>query len=183
MILEEGTNRYDRGKYQSIKISCFILKNDEYLESEAESLIKLPVNQKSNLIDCYVIGTDGFKKRVSKAVNKNTKWECITKYQSEDIWLKNMNLSFPKVVIEETKQAETSELVKKVHDMINDLWKDFTDEEIVGILLAADDLQSMKIYPMTDQNLHDAFFKTACVYIHNETRALAAVDRFLQVNG
>lgn len=175
LVMEKGTAKYQPGKMQGAGIRQLEidLNNPEQLKQQGAGAKR-----------CFIIGTDAFKNTVSKIIRESgLKWNCQTRYKTEDEMMKAEHLSFPKAVEEQSKQP--SKAAKKRTDlgaMFEKLQNAGLDgESAAGILLAADELEDYKIFPATPENLYRVFLRTASAYLQNEADAKKAVDIYLQV--
>ena len=60
---------------------------------------------------------------------------------------------------------------------------DIDDGDIAAVLMAADELKLLKIFPPTPENIYKAFVKTTDAYINDEKTSKMAVDYYLKKIG
>lgn len=176
IIIEKGHNKYQPNKMQSVYIKM------EVVASQA-AFIETSVWRKATAgaCRCYIIGSETFQKAIQKTIrDAGLKWQCITKFGNEDEVMKEEHVSFPKDVKEGVKT--TSQQSKKEYETNLDFFKryEITEEDAIGVLMAAEELQEMKIFPCTPQNIYDAFLKLTYTYVQDEDVAKKAVDVYLQ---
>ena len=176
IIIEKGHNKYQPNKMQSVYIKM------EVVASQA-AFIETSVWRKATAgaCRCYSIGSETFQKAIQKTIrDAGLKWQCITKFGNEDEVMKEEHVSFPKDVKEGVKT--TSQQSKKEYETNLDFFKryEITEEDAIGVLMAAEELQEMKIFPCTPQNIYDAFLKLTYTYVQDEDVAKKAVDVYLQ---
>lgn len=176
IIVEKGHNKYQPNKMQSVYIKM------EVVASQA-AFIETSVWRKATAgaCRCYIIGSETFQKAIQKTIrDAGLKWQCITKFGNEDEVMKEEHVSFPKDVKEGVKT--TSQQSKKEYETNLDFFKryEITEEDAIGVLMAAEELQEMKIFPCTPQNIYDAFLKLTYTYVQDEDVAKKAVDVYLQ---
>ena len=176
IIIEKGHNKYQPNKMQSVYIKM------EVVASQA-AFIETSVWRKATAgaCRCYIIGSETFQKAIQKTIrDAGLKWQCITKFGNEDEVMKEEHVSFPKDVKEGVKT--TSQQSKKEYETNLDFFKryEITEEDAIGVLMAAEELQEMKRFPCTPQNIYDAFLKLTYTYVQDEDVAKKAVDVYLQ---
>lgn len=176
IIVEKGHNKYQPNKMQSVYIKM------EVVASQA-AFIETSVWRKATAgaCRCYIIGSETFQKAIQKTIrDAGLKWQCITKFENEDEVMREEHVSFPKEVKEGVKT--TSQQSKKEYETNLDFFKryEITEEDAIGVLMAAEELQEMKIFPCTPQNIYDAFLKLTYTYVQDEDVAKKAVDVYLQ---
>lgn len=175
IIIEYGKNKYSAEKMQGAGIKMHILKRQSDVKD-----IKEVQNAGVRLCRCYIIGTPGFVDKVQKEIKKrNLGWKCITNYFDEDSVMRAEGMSFPKKVEEGMQIVSESEIKKRIREFHSD---DLDEEEIAGVLLAADELESLKIFPNTPENQYNALVQLTMEYIQDETSAKNAVDAFLKIS-
>lgn len=175
IIIEYGKNKYSAEKMQGAGIKMYILKRQSDVKD-----IKEVQNAGVRLCRCYIIGTPGFVDKIQKEIKKrNLGWKCITNYSDEDSVMRAEGMSFPKKVEEGMQIVSESEVKKRIREFHSD---DLDEEEIAGVLLAADELESLKIFPNTPENQYNALVQLTMEYIQDETSAKNAVDAFLKIS-
>lgn len=175
IIIEYGKNKYSAEKMQGAGIKMYILKRQSDVKD-----IKEVQNAGVRLCRCYIIGTPGFVDKIQKEIKKrNLGWKCITNYSDEDSVMRAEGMSFPKKVEEGMQIVSESEIKKRIREFHAD---DLDEEEIAGVLLAADELESLKIFPNTPENQYNALVQLTMEYIQDETSAKNAVDAFLKIS-
>ena len=175
IIIEYGRNKYSAEKMQGAGIKMHILKRQSDVKD-----IKEVQNAGVRLCRCYIIGTPGFVDKIQKEIKKrNLGWKCITNYSDEDSVMRAEGMSFPKKVEEGMQIVSESEIKKRIREFHAD---DLDEEEIAGVLLAADELESLKIFPNTPENQYNALVQLTMEYIQDETSAKNAVDAFLKIS-
>ena len=58
--------------------------------------------------------------------------------------------------------------------------KKLTPEDMAAVLMAVDDMEGMKIFPVTNENIYKVFLKTVMSYIQDEETAKAAINFYLK---
>ena len=178
IIAEKGYNRYQPNKMQSVYIKM------EVVTSQA-AFIETSVWRKATAgaCRCYIIGSETFQKAIQKTIrDAGLKWQCITRFKNEDEVMKEEHVSFPKDVKEGVKTTSQQSKTKKEYETSLDFFKryEIAEEDAIGVLMAAEELQEMKIFPYTPQNVYDAFLKLTYTYVQNEDIAKKAVDVYFQ---
>lgn len=174
IIIEEGKNKYDTGKMQGAGIKMCILKK----QSDINSIKEIQHSEKRPC-RCYIIGQKLFVDGVQKDIKKrNLGWKCITNCNSEDDVMKEEHLSFQENVMEKTKKTtESSEVKNRINEFHSEK---LSEEEITGVLMAAEELEELKIFPATQENIYNALLKLTMTYIPDEGTAKMAVSHFLK---
>ena len=98
---------------------------------------------------------------------------------------KMKGVSFPAAVTEGVKtiKKKTSKIMEAVQELKGDDNPDIDDGDIAAVLMAADELKLLKIFPPTPENIYKAFVKTTDAYINDETISKMAVDYYLKKIG
>ena len=175
LVVEKGAARYPASKMQGAGI-----QQRELTQETVKEIKQLGAGAKT----CFVIGTDAFQKAVQKTIRtENLHWNCVTKYRSTDDMMKQEGYSFPETVAERSKpQKEPAKPRQNLGILYAKLLEKGLDEETAAsILLAAEEVSEMKIFPMTSDNIYRSFLKTACEYLQDDNLAKQAVDAYLQV--
>ena len=96
--------------------------------------------------------------------------------------MKEEHVSFPKNVKEGVNTTSQQSKTKKEYEKSLGFFKryEITEEDAIGVLMAAEELQEMKIFPYTPQNVYDAFLKLTYTYVQDEDIAKKAVDVYFQ---
>lgn len=179
IIIEAGKNKYSESKMQSSGLFMYVLENDDTLKKNIARITA--IKEMRPTLVCYIIGSSAFTENVKKVIEKmkrNLNWTCCAKYNNEDSIMSEQGIAFP--VNESEVSKETKKEVSQIGEQIQRFsCKDFSDEEIAGVLLAADDLEHLKIFPPTDENIYRAFVRMSKKYIQDEERAQKVVDFFL----
>ena len=131
---------------------------------------------------CYVIGTDAFKKNIQKKnFQKTFGWKCFFNCATESDVLNIENIHFPKGVKETSKKTPRHSFFTNEEARITQMRQNgISDEDIAGVLLAVDELNDMKIFPATKENIYAAFLKLVESYIADKETAKKATDEYLQ---
>ena len=114
---------------------------------------------------------------------RDLKWKFIKKYHSEDEVMKAEKIGFPQKVTEGVKRTDVkkSKLSQSIDEMLeDDEEKKLTPEDIAAVLMAVDDMEGMKIFPVTNENIYKVFLKTVMSYIQDEETAKAAINFYLK---
>ena len=82
-----------------------------------------------------------------------------------------------------TIKKKTSKIMEAVQELKGDDNPDIDDGDIAAVLMAADELKLLKIFPPTPENIYKAFVKTTDAYINDETISKMAVDYYLKKIG
>lgn len=133
---------------------------------------------------CYIIGSDKFCDMVENNLKpRDLKWKFIKKYHSEDEVMKAEKIGFPQKVTEGVKKTDVkkSKLSQSIDEMLeDDEEKKLTPEDMAAVLMAVDDMEGMKIFPVTNENIYKVFLKTVMSYIQDEETAKAAINFYLK---
>lgn len=175
LVVEKGSARYPASKMQGAGI-----QQRELTQETVKEIKQLGAGAKT----CFVIGTDAFQKAVQKTIRmENLHWNCVTKYRSTDDMMKQEGFSFPETVTERSKsQKEPAKPRQNLGILYTKLLEKGLDgETAASILLAAEEISEMKIFPRTSDNVYRSFLKTACEYLQDDNLAKQAVDAYLQV--
>lgn len=173
IIIEYGKNKYSSEKMQGAGIRMHVLKKQTDIKDIHEMQ-----NAEACPCRCYIIGSQVFVDGVQKNVKKrNLGWKCITNCSNEDAVMRTEGMSFPKKVEEGTQKVSESEIKKMIREFHSD---ELDDEEIAGVLMAADELDELKIFPATYENIYDAFLKLTMRYIPDKESARKAVNHFFK---
>lgn len=179
IIIESGRNKYSESKMQSSGLFMYVLENDDTLKKNITRIAA--IKEMRPTLTCYIIGSSAFTENVKKVIQKmkrNLNWTCCAKYDNEDSIMAAQGITFP--VNEPEISKETKKKLSQIGEQIQRFsCKGFSDEEIAGVLLAADDLEHLKIFPPTDANIYCAFVRMTKQYIQDEVRAQKLVDFFL----
>ena len=77
--------------------------------------------------------------------------------------------------------VKKSELSQSIDEMLeDDEEKKLTPEDMAAVLMAVDDMEGMKIFPVTNENIYKVFLKTVMSYIQDEETAKAAINFYLK---
>ena len=146
--------------------------------------IKEVKDGKVGMCRCYIIGSDKFCDMVENNLKpRDLKWKFIKKYHSEDEVMKAEKIVFPQKVTEGVKKTDVkkSELSQSIDEMLeDDEEKKLTPEDMAAVLMAVDDMEGMKIFPVTNENIYKVFLKTVMSYIQDEETAKAAINFYLK---
>lgn len=180
IIAEPKFSIYTEPKLRNIGIYLFTAKNSEDIQQYRKD------NKfKHSIKKFYIVGSHEYCKKMFNQINdiaKSQKAKCIQfSDKSIDEVMKKEGLTFPEVVSEFDKKNKLDKS-KSEFDNIIEKFKDsgLTDAEIMGAMMAADELEEMKIFPNTYKNTYDAFIKLASTYILDDERAKIAADIFLE---
>ena len=97
--------------------------------------------------------------------------------------MKAEKIVFPQKVTEGVKKTDVkkSELSQSIDEMLeNDEEKKLTPEDMAAVLMAVDDMEGMKIFPVTNENIYKVFLKTVMSYIQDEETVKAAINFYLK---
>ncbi len=176
IIAQKGKQRYTPEKMQGARVEMIICNS----VNEADAVLS---KQKPGACDFFVIGDEKFRSEIFRNIlpKKKLGWKAwINNDVDEDDILKAVSKSFPINTTEKTKES----LCKlNISEYAND---EFSEEDIAGLLMAADELQSMKICSpnpvLRNECIYDAFVKLAGTYIHDEETAKKAVSWYWSKN-
>ena len=178
IVIQKGKNKYAHEKMQGAGIKMYIL--ERRIECEK---IKEVTEGVSGPFRCYVIGDDMFCNGIKKTIaDRKLQWQIITKFKNEDEVMKEEGVSFPAAVTEGVKiiKKKTSKIMEAVQELKGDDNPDIDDGDIAAVLMAADELKLLKIFPPTPENIYKAFVKTTDAYINDEKTSKMAVDYYLK---
>ena len=181
IVIQKGKNKYAHEKMQGAGIKMYIL--ERRIECEK---IKEVSEGVSGPFRCYIIGDDMFCNGIKKTIaDRKLQWQIITKFKNEDEVMKEEGVSFPAAVTEGVKTIKkmTSKIMEAVQELKGDDNPDIDDGDIAAVLMAADELKLLKIFPPTPENIYKAFVKTTDAYINDETVSKMAVDYYLKKIG
>lgn len=190
LFIEQGLQKYTIEKMQSIDVIMKILANDENVN---KNIKELPVIKKAvkarppALYTCYIIGSDSFKNNVHSAIEeRGLRWKYNFDCSSEDEMMKNEHLSFPKMVTAVLKEERTDKKSFKLKDEMSVLYTEakkqgLSDEDFAGIIFAAEEVEEMKVFPNTKENIYKVFLKIAKEYIQDAETAENAVNIYLDI--
>ena len=167
IVIQKGKNKYAHEKMQGAGIKMYIL--ERRIECEK---IKEVSEGVSGPFRCYIIGDDMFCNGIKKTIaDRKLQWQIITKFKNEDEVMKEEGVSFPAAVTEGVKtiKKKTSKIMEAVQELKGDDNPDIDDGDIAAVLMAADELKLLKIFPPTPENIYKAFVKTTDAYINDET--------------
>ena len=112
------------------------------------------------------------------------KLECVDAILSAvTSFMKAEKIVFPQKVTEGVKKTDVkkSELSQSIDEMLeDDEEKKLTPEDMAAVLMAVDDMEGMKIFPVTNENIYKVFLKTVMSYIQDEETAKAAINFYLK---
>lgn len=179
IIIEKDKAHYPETKMQGTGIKMYIVRTTLDVAN-----IKEVKEGKAGACRCYIIGSDKFCDMVENNLKpRDLKWQFIRKYHSEDEVMKAEKIVFPKKVTEGVKKtdAKKSELSQSIDEMLeDDEEKKLTPEDMAAVLMAVDDMEGMKIFPVTNENIYKVFLKTVMSYIQDEETAKAAINFYLK---
>lgn len=178
IIIQKGKNKYTASKMQGAAVKMYVI--DRYIECEK---IKEIAENMAGPYRCYIVGDDIFISKIKKIVNdKKLRWECITKFKTEDDIMREEGAEFPAAASEGVKEVKkkTSKIMEAVEDLKGDGKPDINDGDLAAVLMAAEELKFLKIFPPTPENTYNVFIKKAKEYILDEDSAKMAVDYYLQ---
>lgn len=179
IIIEKDKAHYPETKMQGTGIKMYIVRTTLDVAH-----IKEVKEGKAGACRCYIIGSDKFCDMVESNLKpRDLKWQFIRKYYSEDEVMKAEKIVFPKKVTEGVKKtdAKKSELSQSIDEMLeDDEEKKLTPEDMAAVLMAVDDMEGMKIFPVTNENIYKVFLKTVMSYIQDEETAKAAINFYLK---
>lgn len=181
IVIQKGKNKYAHEKMQGAGIKMYIL--ERRIECEK---IKEVTEGVSGPFRCYVIGDDMFCNGIKKTIaDRKLQWQIITKFKNEDEVMKEEGVSFPAAVTEgvKTVKKKTSKIMEAVQELKGNDNPDIDDGDIAAVLMAADELKLLKIFPPTPENIYKAFVKTTDAYINDEKTSKMAVDYYLKKIG
>ena len=181
IVIQKGKNKYAHEKMQGAGIKMYIL--ERRIECEK---IKEVTEGVSGPFRCYVIGDDMFCNGIKKTIaDRKLQWQIITKFKNEDKVMKEEGVSFPAAVTEgvKTVKKKTSKIMEAVQELKGNDNPDIDDGDIAAVLMAADELKLLKIFPPTPENIYKAFVKTTDAYINDEKTSKMAVDYYLKKIG
>lgn len=189
IFIEDGFQQYTQEKMQSAQIFMRILKNNDSLGQDVKNidLVKSAIKfNKTGITYCYIVGSDEFTKTVKSVIaERGLKWKINTECSNEDEAMKSMKISFPKTVKTYTKiQNNKSNSLYDENTRLYDTARKhgISDEDIAGIIFAADELKTMRIFPETKENVYKAFLNIAQIYIQNKEVAQNAVEIYLETS-
>ena len=168
IIIEKDKAHYPETKMQGTGIKMYTVRTTLDLTH-----IKEVKDGKVGMCRCYIIGSDKFCDMV----------ENNLKYHSEDEVMKAEKIGFPQKVTEGVKKTDVkkSELSQSIDEMLeDDEEKKLTPEDMAAVLMAVDDMEGMKIFPVTNENIYKVFLKTVMSYIQDEETAKAAINFYLK---
>ena len=169
IIIEKDKAHYPETKMQGTGIKMYTVRTTLDLTH-----IKEVKDGKVGMCRCYIIGSDKFCDMVENNLKpRDLKWKFIKKYHSEDEVMKAEKIGFPQKVTEGVKKTD----VKMLED---DEEKKLTPEDMAAVLMAVDDMEGMKIFPVTNENIYKVFLKTVMSYIQDEETAKAAINFYLK---
>ena len=86
---------------------------------------------------------------------------------------------------QETAQMKAQQVraMEAVQELKGNDNPDIDDGDIAAVLMAADELKLLKIFPPTPENIYKAFVKTTDAYINDEKTSKMAVDYYLKKIG
>lgn len=178
IIIQKGKNKYTASKMQGAAIKMYVI--DRYIECEK---IKEIAENMAGPYRCYIIGDDIFISKIKKIVNdKKLRWECITKLKTEDDIMREEGAAFPATASEGVKEVKkkTSKIMEAVENLKGDDKPNIDDGDLAAVLMVAEELKFLKIFPQTPENTYNVFIKKANEYILDEDSAKMAVDYYLQ---
>ena len=179
IIIEKDKAHYPETKMQGTGIKMYTVRTTLELTH-----IKEVKDGKVGMCRCYIIGSDKFCDMVENNLKpRDLKWKFIKKYHSEDEVMKAEKIGFPQKVTEGVKKTDVkkSELSQSIDEMLeDDEEKKLTPEDMAAVLMAVDDMEGMKIFPVTNENIYKVFLKTVMSYIQDEETAKAAINFYLK---
>lgn len=178
IIIQKGKNKYTSEKMQGAGIKMHILERRIECEKIKEVADGMP-----GPFRCYIIGDDMFCSGIKKSImDRKLQWQFITKFKNEDEVMKEEGVSFPTVATEGVKivKKKTSKIMEAVQEFKGDETAPIDDGDIAAVLMAADELRFLKIFPPTPDNVYKAFIKTTDTYINDMESSKKAVDYYLK---
>ena len=180
IIAESGYDTYNIQQLKNIGIYLFTAKNSEDIQNYKKKKAFV-----QSIKTYYILGSQDFCRKMEKQISDIAKSQKATYIKfpekSIDDVMKKEKLNFPDVPSESEKKdivdkskTETEKIIEKFSD------SGLSESDIMGVIMAAEELEEMQIFPNTDENIYNAFLKLAETYILNEQQAKKAVDIFLQ---
>ena len=166
IIAEKGANKYEPGKMQGIGIKMYILNNAAGLSSVRELKGK-----DAGPCHCYIIGKSP---KYCESIEKNCK--------NEDEIMKLENREFLKKV-EESAKFKKKTMSKLQEEILNikAIEPDLDEEDIACVIMAANEVEGMKIFPATPETKMKAFEKMVLMYTQDEEVTMKGVEAYLRI--
>lgn len=178
IITQKGKNKYTSEKMQGAGIKMYVF--ERRIECEK---IKEVTDGLQGPFRCYIIGDDMFCSGIKKSImDRKLQWQFITKFKNEDEVMKEEGVSFPAVATEGVKivKKKTSKIMEAVQEFKGDETAPIDDGDIAAVLMAADEMRFLKIFPPTTDNVYKAFVKATDTYINDMESSKKAVDYYLK---
>lgn len=179
IIAEKGANKYEPGKMQGIGIKMYILNNASGLSSVRELKGK-----DTGPCHCYIIGkSPKYCESIEKAIRINkTKWKIVKTCKNEDEIMKLENREFLKKV-EESAKFKKKTMSKLQEEILNikAIEPDLDEEDIACVIMAANEVEGMKIFPATPETIMKAFEKRVLMYTQDEEVTMKGVEAYLRI--
>ena len=179
IVREEGTGEYKKSKLQSAMIELYeITAGDDFEETLLEKISELKAKSEKFRSRIYFVGTSDFRNKARNVCsNCGVKLNYNISFQTESRVIEAEHLKFP----EEAKQASKAPAGKsKIRKIIDEMkCEDISDSDIAGVYMAAEELDTMKVFPATEDNVYKAFLRVTEQYIPDSDRAKKAVDYYL----
>lgn len=178
IIAEKGANKYDPGKMQGIGIKMYVLNNTSSINSVRELQGK-----DTGPCHCYILGkTSKYSETMEKAIRANkVKWKIIKNCNNEDDVMKLEKKEFLKTVEESSKfKKKTMSKLQEEIVKIKSLDPDLNEEDIACVIMAANEVEGMKIFPDTPETKMKAFEKMVLMYTQDEDISRKGVAAYLK---
>lgn len=179
IIAEKGANKYEPGKMQGIGIKMYILNNAAGLSSVRELKGK-----DAGPCHCYIIGkSPKYCESIEKTIRINkAKWKIVKTCKNEDEIMKLENREFLKKV-EESAKFKKKTMSKLQEEILNikAIEPDLDEEDIACVIMAANEVEGMKIFPATPETKMKAFEKMVLMYTQDEEVTMKGVEAYLRI--
>lgn len=179
IIAEKGANKYDPGKMQGIGIKMYIINNRAGVDGIHEMRGK-----DSGPCHCYIIGkSPKYSETIEKAIRTyKVKWKIIRNCKNEDEIMNLEKKEFLKTVEESSKEKKKtrSKLQEEISD-IKAIAPDLDEEDIACVIMAANEIEGMKIFPDASEIKKKAFGKMVLMYTQDDIVAEKGVEAYLKM--
>lgn len=179
IIAEKGANKYDPGKMQGIGIKMYIINNRAGVDGIHELRGK-----DSGPCHCYIIGkSPKYSETIEKAIRTyKVKWKIIRNCKNEDEIMNLEKKEFLKTVEESSKEKKKTRF--KLQEEISDIKAiapDLDEEDIACVIMAANEIEGMKIFPDASEIKKKAFDKMVLMYTQDDIVAEKGVEAYLKM--
>lgn len=168
-------------KLKKLNIQIQIIKNGFDLTNISKFLPEIE-NNKNDDVKCYILGDKRYKSKIKNSLvfQNHVKWMIETNFNNVSEVISSDRQFLDKLSEEKkNKQDRFNPFLEKIEEFKSSVsW--MTNEEIAGFLMAAEEMQEMKIFPETEENIYNAFLKTVMLYIPDKKRAEEAIKIYLK---